>query len=138
MRILLADDQVWLRTALRILFEYSPDYDVVGEAGSVQSLPSLVAQLNPDLLFLDWQLPGLESNSKRQRVIRSLRARQPNLYIIALTDDDRTQTCLLLGANALINRAEAPVPENILATVKCALCRSIDPSVVMTSDYLLH
>ena len=138
MRILLADDQVWLRAALRLLFEHKTNFKVVGEAGSVQPLPMLVTRLRPDLLFLDWQLPGFDTNSARQRIITLLRTRQPNLSIIALTNDDQNQNCLRLGANALINRAEAPLPERIMATVQQALCQNRLLSEVIPTDYLLQ
>lgn len=138
MRILLADDQVWLRTALRLLFEHKTNFKVVGEAGSVQLLPTLVSRLRPDLLFLDWQLPGFDTNSVRQRMIALLRSRQPTLSIIALTNDDPNQNCLLLGANALINRAEAPLPERIMATVQQALCHGGLRSEIITTAYPLQ
>ena len=138
MRILLADDQVWLRAALRLLLEHKTNFKVVGEAGSVQSLPLLVSRLRPDLLFLDWQLPGFDTNSARQRIIAHLRSHQPTLSIIALTNDDRNQNCLRLGANALINRAEAPLPERIMATVQQALCHDRFRSDVINTDYPLQ
>jgi CheY-like chemotaxis protein len=88
----------------------------------VRGIPSLVTQLRPDLLFLDWQLTGFDSNATRQRILATLRVQDPALYIIALTNDDGMQSCLRLGAYAFINRAESP--DHILATVHQAANRS--------------
>ena len=123
MRVLLADDRVWLRSALRLLLEHEANVEVVGEAGSIRALPLFVSRLRPDLLFLDWQLPGLEINSARQKFMDTLRAIDPNLYIVALTNDDNAVGSLLLGADAFVNKAEPP--EQILAVLKQAANRKL-------------
>jgi DNA-binding NarL/FixJ family response regulator len=125
MRVLLADDQSWLRSALRLLLEHEGNIEVVGETGIIRSLPSFVRHLHPDLLFLDWQLSGLETNSKRRHLLNSLRAIEPNLYIVALTTDDNLTACLLAGADAVVNRAEPP--EQIRTVLRQAANRKMIP-----------
>jgi DNA-binding NarL/FixJ family response regulator len=61
MRVLLADDQPALRSAVRFLLEQEPDLSIVGEVGDVAGLMERVAALHPDLLLLDWELPGLNA-----------------------------------------------------------------------------
>ena len=102
MRVLLADDQVWLRSALRLLLENEANTEVVGEAGNARALALLVPRLQPELLFLDWQLPGLDTNSARHHLITSLRKDDPRLFIIALTNDDKNPVCLRMGADAIV------------------------------------
>jgi DNA-binding NarL/FixJ family response regulator len=121
MRVLLADDRVWLRSALRLLLEHETNVEVVGEAGSIQMLPLCVSRLRPDLLFLDWQLPGLETSSMRQKFMEAVRAIDPNLYIIALTNDENIISSDLRGADAFVNKAEPP--ERILAVLQQATNR---------------
>jgi DNA-binding NarL/FixJ family response regulator len=136
MRVLLADDQSWLRSALRLLLEHEGNIEVVGETGNASSLPSFVRQVRPHLLFLDWQLSGLETDSKRRQLVDSLRAIEPNLYIVALTTDDNVTACLLAGAAAVVNRAEPP--EKVLAVLRQAASRILTwPSEVMGSQPLL-
>ena len=118
MRVLLADDQVWLRSALRLLLEHEANVEVVGETGNSRTLPLFVDRLRPDLLFLDWQLPGLDTNGARQQLLTCVRAIDPHLYIIALTNDDDATRSLLLGANAFVNKAEPP--ERILTVLRQA------------------
>ncbi len=58
MRVLVADDDRRVRLALRVFLE-ERGLVVVGEAASVQEIDPLVQGLRPDLLLLDWELPGL-------------------------------------------------------------------------------
>lgn len=119
MRVLLADDQVWLRSALRLLLEHEANMEVVGEAENSWALPPLVTRLRPDLLFLDWQLAGLDTNHARRQLLDTLRAIHPSMYIVALTNDDNTSSRQLLGADAYVNKAEPP--ERILAVLHRAM-----------------
>jgi DNA-binding NarL/FixJ family response regulator len=136
MRVLLADGQSWLRSALRLLLEHEGNIEVVGETGIVSSLPSFVRHLRPDLLFLDWQLSGLKTNSQRWYLLDSLRAIAPNLTIIALTTNDNVAACLMTGADAVVNRAEPP--EKVFSVLRQAESRILtQPSDVAGSQPLL-
>jgi DNA-binding NarL/FixJ family response regulator len=121
MGVLLADDKAWLRSALRLLLEHEANIEVLGEAGNARVLAQLMTKLRPDLLFLDWQLPGLNTNGSRQQLIQSMRAAQPDLFIIALTTDENAQSCLRWGVDASINKAEPP--DRILAVVRQAMSK---------------
>jgi len=58
MRILLADDRVKVRSALQLLLEQESDVQVVGEAGDGSGLLLLAEKEKPDVIMLDWELPG--------------------------------------------------------------------------------
>ena len=58
MRVLVADDQPHIRSALRLLLDHEPDLNVVGEAIDSQTLCTQIQVTQPDLLLLDWELPG--------------------------------------------------------------------------------
>ena len=58
MRVLVADDDRRVRLALRLFLE-ERGLVVVGEAASAQEIRPMVQGLRPDLLLLDWVLPGL-------------------------------------------------------------------------------
>ena len=109
MRVLLADDQVWLRSALRLLLEHQPNLEVVGEVASASAVPAALARLHPDLLLLDWELPDLKTMAARQRLITTLRSLQPQLYIIALTSDQAGKNAhLAADVDAFVSKAEPP------------------------------
>jgi DNA-binding NarL/FixJ family response regulator len=119
MRVLLADDQVWLRSALRLLLEHEPGIEVVGEVGDAHALPGLTASLQPDLLLLDGELIGIKTDSARHRLILALRAIQPALYIIVLSSNHKTDGFrLTAGADAYVSKTEPP--ELLLAALRLA------------------
>jgi CheY-like chemotaxis protein len=58
MRVLLADDEMNVRSALRLLLEQESGISVAGEVTNYTELVSQVKNINPDLVLLDWELPG--------------------------------------------------------------------------------
>jgi two-component system, LytTR family, response regulator len=57
-RALIVDDERLARVALRRLLEERGDVEVVGEADGVAIARTRIAELAPDLVFLDVQMPG--------------------------------------------------------------------------------
>ena len=58
-RAVIVDDEPLARTRLRRLLAEHPAIDVAGEAGDGEAACRLIAELSPDLVFLDVQMPGL-------------------------------------------------------------------------------
>lgn len=73
MRILLADDQVHVRSALQILLKQEPNLYVVGEASDADSLLAQARAVIPDMVLIDFELPGL----KERNLISILHQRVP-------------------------------------------------------------
>lgn len=119
MRILLVDDHVWLRSALRILLEQDPNLQIVGEEGSLTALLGAVQLLHPDLVLLDWEMTGLKSADARRQLLAAVRAAAPQVYIIALCGGETAHgEQRMNGADAFVSKAEPP--ERLLAAVQQA------------------
>lgn len=58
MKALIVDDERLARKELMRLLEEHPSIEVVGEAMNADEAEKLIEELNPDLLFLDIQMPG--------------------------------------------------------------------------------
>ena len=58
MRALIVDDERLARKELMKLLEEHPMIEVVGEAVNAEEAVQMINDLNPDLLFLDIQMPG--------------------------------------------------------------------------------
>jgi two-component system LytT family response regulator len=58
MRALIVDDERLARKELIKLLEDHPMIEVVGEAMNAEEANQMISDLNPDLLFLDIQMPG--------------------------------------------------------------------------------
>src|SRR6185436_19754650 len=85
-RILLVDDQRLMREGLRTLLELEQDFEIVGEAADGQAALDSYAQLKPDVVLMDIQMPVLTGVEATRR----LRATEPGARVIILTtfDDD--------------------------------------------------
>lgn len=58
MRTLIVDDERLARNELRRMLENFPKIDIVGEAANADEALPMIDELQPDLLFLDIQMPG--------------------------------------------------------------------------------
>ena len=113
MRVLLADDQPEVRSALRLLLEQDPSLTVVGEAAEADDLLAQVGADCPDLLLLDWELPG----GTVAELVTELRAQCPELVIIALSSRPEARRAdLKVGADGFISKGSPP--QEVIAAVK--------------------
>lgn len=59
-RTIIADDEPLARERIRTLLAEAPDIELVGEAANGMEAVQLIHDAQPDLLFLDVQMPGLD------------------------------------------------------------------------------
>ena len=112
MRVLVADDQAKVRSALRLLLEQEPDVEIVAEAAEADDLLAQVQETRPDLVLLDWGLPSLPSNN----LLPALRTLCPHLKLVALSGrPEARQAALDAGADAFVSKIDPP--ERLLAAL---------------------
>ncbi|WP_394779906.1 LytR/AlgR family response regulator transcription factor [Undibacterium sp.] len=58
MKVLIIDDERLARAELRRLLSMHPEIDIAGEAASAAEAHKLIEELQPELIFLDIQMPG--------------------------------------------------------------------------------
>lgn len=123
MRVLLADDQPTLRSAVRFLLEQESNVEIVAEATDANSLLARVTELHPDILLLDWELPGLNDARSVRHVINSLYANCPGLHIIVLSGrPEASRRALATGATDFVSKADPP--ERLLDALRRVHTRS--------------
>ena len=116
MRVLLADDQAQVRSALRLLLEQEPGFQVVGETADATGLLLTAAEKAFDLVLLDWELPGLPA----AQLLRLLQYERPLLKIIAMSSrPEVAQPALDAGAHAFLSKSDPP--EQVLLTLRTLL-----------------
>lgn len=74
-RVLLADDEVMIRSALAALLRLEPDIEVVAECANGTDAVAEALRLAPDVCLLDLEMPGLDGVEVAARVTRSVAAR---------------------------------------------------------------
>jgi two-component system, NarL family, response regulator NreC len=79
--IVLADDHAVVRSALRMLLEAEPDFEVVAEAGDAPSAVRYVRGHKPTVLILDLNMPGPSSLES----IPAIQEASPKTQIVVLT-----------------------------------------------------
>ncbi|HJU26204.1 MAG TPA: response regulator [Rhodanobacteraceae bacterium] len=68
LRAVLVDDEVLARLALRQALAAHADVEIVGECGNADEALQVIHKLEPDLLFLDIQMPGMDGFKLLQRL----------------------------------------------------------------------
>ncbi|MDP9227695.1 MAG: response regulator transcription factor [Actinomycetota bacterium] len=84
--VVLADDHVVVRSALRMLLEEEPQIEVVAEAGDAEAAIRSVNGHCPSVLILDINMPG----GSGLAAIPEIRKQSPETQIVMLTMQDET------------------------------------------------
>lgn len=112
MKLLIADDNPEVRSALRLLLEQEPLQALIAEASDTQSVLAHLREGCPMAILLDWELPGLHKNG----VLQELRSCCQNVKIIALSSKyEARREALAIGVDAFVSKTEPP--EQILTTL---------------------
>lgn len=109
LRVLLADDQAGLRSAMRLLLEEDPEVEVIGEVAEAKTLLTKVEVTRPHLVLLDWELPGLKALGGGQQLLVLLHSRYPHLHVIVLSGQPEAGiSALVAGADYFVSKADPP------------------------------
>jgi len=126
-RVLVADDSAFMRTAITRMLESDPHLKVVAEAHDGKDALAKIAQFDPDVVALDIEMPILDGLS----VLRALMETNPKPVIMlsSLTQDgaESTLTALELGAFDCLAKTRSfatldilQIKNDLIATVKAA------------------
>jgi two-component system, chemotaxis family, CheB/CheR fusion protein len=114
-RILVVDDHQVVRQALAQLLRAEPDLAVVGEAGTGTAAVALAAQVSPDVVLMDINMPEMNGIEATQ----VLHAAFPTLRVIALSMHDRAdQQAAMRAAGAVAYVSKTGPAEALLATIR--------------------
>jgi DNA-binding NarL/FixJ family response regulator len=114
-RVLLADDHPIVRRGIRSLLQTAPDIEVVAEAKSGQEALNMVADMTPDVLLLDMEMPGM-SGVEVAKQLKSVHSGVRVLALSAYDDGQYVRNLLANGAAGYITKEEAP--EMIIEAVR--------------------
>lgn len=114
-RILVADDHPMLRDGIVGLVDRQDDMNVVGEAVDGHEAVERFAQLRPDIVLMDIQMPGLDGVTAISRI----RALEPSAGIIVLTtypSDTLALRALQAGASGYL--LKSCIRKELLETIR--------------------
>ncbi|MEU7641537.1 response regulator transcription factor [Streptomyces sp. NPDC039016] len=107
-RIVLADDERMVRTALRAILDAEADMEVVGEAADGAAAVPLVRDLRPDVVLMDVRMPGIDGIRATERILAGS-ADPPRVLVVTTFENDAyVYDALRAGASGfLLKRARA-------------------------------
>jgi DNA-binding NarL/FixJ family response regulator len=122
MRILIADSDPRVRRALQMLLEQEPEL-TVSESAGLNSLAAQARVFKPDLLLLDWELPGRPAAA----LLLALGALDVRPRVIALSRRPEAESAALAaGADAFVSKADPP--ERLLTTLRGFIRKPPEPT----------
>ncbi len=104
--LLIADDDPWLRDLLRVTFPVGW-YEIVEAVNGFEALSAVRAHV-PDLVLLDWLMPGRSG----AQVLAELKRCHPALPVIVLTADGTEASrdeAEALGADLFLTKPFSPL-----------------------------
>src|ERR1700736_2098750 len=117
-RILIADDRESMRTAFRALIRSHPDWQICGEADDGRQAVAKAAELQPDLVVLDFKMPianGIKAGSE-------ISSSMPTIPIVMYTlykTPELEVAAKLVGIRQVVAKEDGP--QHLLSAIEDAL-----------------
>jgi DNA-binding NarL/FixJ family response regulator len=113
--VLLVDDQALLRLGFRMILEAEPDLTVVGEAADGHAAITMTTALQPDVVLMDVQMPGLDGIAATEAIVAA--GGPAKILILTTFDlDQYVYAGLRAGASGFLLK-DAP-PADLLAAIR--------------------
>ncbi|MCW4152114.1 phosphate regulon transcriptional regulator PhoB [Halomonas sp. 18H] len=124
--VLIVDDEAPIREMIAVALEMA-DYNVL-EADNAQSAHALIVDHQPDLVLLDWMMPGTSGIELARRLKRDETTSElPIIMLTAKTEEDNKIQGLESGADDYITKPFSP--RELVARLKAVLRRSTPQGV---------
>jgi DNA-binding NarL/FixJ family response regulator len=101
MRVLVVDDHPTFRRGLGALLASLPDVELAGEAADGETAVRLAAELRPDVVVMDLDMPGVGGVEATRRIV----AAQPSMAVLVLTmldEDESVFAAMRAGARGYV------------------------------------
>jgi DNA-binding NarL/FixJ family response regulator len=115
LRVVIADDQVLVRSGFRLILETEDGIEVVGEAGDGEEAIAAVRRHRPDVVLMDVRMPRLDGLEATRRILRG----GAGCRVIMLTTfdlDEYVYAALEAGASGFLLKDVSP--EHLVTAVR--------------------
>jgi DNA-binding NarL/FixJ family response regulator len=109
-RVVVADDQVLVRSGFTMLLSGEPDIDVVGEASNGAEAVALAASEHPDVMLMDVRMPVMDGLEATRRITGDESLALTRVVILTTFDlDEYVHEALRAGASGFLLKDTLPV-----------------------------
>ena len=105
-RVLLADDHTVVRKALQLLLAQDHRIEIVGDAENGLQAVAMAKRLRPDVVVLDFAMPGLDGPAATRRIVGEAGAKV--LVLSCYTDETHVRRSVQSGATGYLAKYCAP------------------------------
>jgi DNA-binding NarL/FixJ family response regulator len=107
LRVLIADDHPLFRNGMHALLAAESGLEVAGEATSGEEAVAMAADLQPDVVLMDIQMPGLSGIEATRRILHT--SPQIRVLIVTMFEDDQSVfTAMRAGARGYVLKGVRP------------------------------
>ena len=118
LRLLLVDDHLIVRRGLASLLDDEDDLTVVAEAGSGEEAIALTKEHKPDVVVLDYSMPGQKGDATLEELRRSL----PDLPVVLVSGyNDLAERCDFNGGSGVSFLPKPFQRDELIGAVQSAL-----------------
>ena len=122
LRILLADDNDMILRQLKALLEARPGWQAIAEARDGRSSVEKVKELKPDVVILDFSMPGWNGIDATQQIVKVSPAPK-TLILTAYASDELVARALEAGADGCLLKSGAV--RDLVAAVEALASREV-------------
>ncbi len=111
LRVMIAESNATVAQALELYLSFQPGLKVLARVARVNAMFAALDEVQPDVLLLDWEMPGWTPRSDMQALLKV----SPKLRIVAMgTRLESERNALALGAHVFVGKTQ-PVGDLINA-----------------------
>lgn len=107
-RVVLVDDQALLRAGIVTILGAQPGVVVVGEAGSGREAVAMARALQPDVICMDVQMPGMDGLEATRHIVADPSVRARVLMLTTFNREDYLLEALRAGASGFLLKNSRP------------------------------